>query len=283
MKQMNEMKGRVALVTGASRGIGRAIAQRFAAEGAAVVVCASRLGTHGELEGTLEDTVARIESGGGRAAAVACDLTDAAARADLVARASEFFGAVDILVNNAARASYNLPSLVTSNERNAMFDLNVNVPIELLQQALPGMRAKGGGWCLNISSRSAEQPSPPYPDSKIAAHVIGAYGATKSALNRYTRALADELAVEGIFVNAMAPNNIVLTNVGEAVEQIARRRPDMVEPVEMMAEAALELCTGRHVGQVVYSRDIVHACGRELRSLDGSSIIGDAFTPGTLP
>jgi len=280
---MNEMKGRVALVTGASRGIGRAIAQRFAAEGAAVVVCASRLGTHGELEGTLEDTVARIESGGGRAAAVACDLTDAAARADLVARASEFFGAVDILVNNAARASYNLPSLVTSNERNAMFDLNVNVPIELLQQALPGMRAKGGGWCLNISSRSAEQPSPPYPDSKIAAHVIGAYGATKSALNRYTRALADELAVEGIFVNAMAPNNIVLTNVGEAVEQIARRRPDMVEPVEMMAEAALELCTGRHVGQVVYSRDIVHACGRELRSLDGSSIIGDAFTPGTLP
>jgi len=280
---MNEMKGRVALVTGASRGIGRAIAQRFAAEGAAVVVSASRVGSHGDLEGTLEDTVARIEAAGGRAAAVACDLTDATARSDLVARASEFFGAIDTVVNNAARANYNLPSLVTTKARNEMYDLNVNVPIELLQQALPGMREKGGGWCLNISSRSAEQPSPPYPDSKIAAHVIGAYGATKAALNRYTRALADELAEEGIFVNAMAPNNIVLTNVGEAVEQIARRRPDMVEPVEMMAEAALELCTGRHVGQVVYSRDIVHACGRKLRGLDGRDIIGDAFTPGALP
>ena len=279
---MNELEGRVALVTGASRGIGRAIAQRFAAEGAAVVVSASRMGAHGDLEGTLEDTVAGIKAAGGRSAAVACDLSDQAARANLVARASELFGAIDILVNNAARAGYDLPSRVTSKSRNAMFDLNVNVPIELLQQALPGMRGKGGGWCLNISSRSAEQPSPPYPDSKMAAHVIGAYGATKAALNRYTRALADELVEENIFVNAMAPNSIVLTNVGETVEQIATRRPDMVEPVEMMAEAALELCTGRHVGRVVYSREILHACGRKLRSLDGKHVIGDAFTPGKL-
>ena len=279
---MNELQGRVALVTGASRGIGRAIARRFAAEGAAVIVSASRIGAHGDLEGTLEDTVARIDAAGGRAAAVACDLTDPAARADLVARASQHFGAIDILVNNAARADYNLPSQITTRSRNAMYDLNVNVPIELLQQALPGMRERGGGWCLNISSRSAEQPSPPYPDSKMAAHVIGAYGATKAALNRYTRALADELAEGNIFVNALAPSNIVLTNVGEAVEQIARRRPDMVEPVEMMAEAALELCTGKHVGQVVYSRDIVHACGRKLRGLDGKSVIGDAFTSAEL-
>ncbi len=275
---MAELEGRVALVTGASRGIGRAIARRFAAEGAAVVVSASRLGAHGELEGTLEDTVARIEAAGGRAAAVACDLTEASARADLLARAAKIFGAVDVLVNNAARADYNLPSMVTTRARDAMFDLNVNVPVELLQQALPGMREKGGGWCLNISSRSAEQPLPPYPDSKVAAHVIGAYGASKAALNRYTQALADELVEENIFVNAMAPNSIVLTNVGEAVEQIARRRPDLVEPVEMMAEAALELCSGRHVGRVVYSRDIVHTTGRRVHALDGRTVIGDAFT-----
>ena len=96
---------------------------------------------------------------GGRAAAVPCDLTDPVARADLLARASEHFGAIDILVNNAARADYNLPSLIDSESRNRMLDLNLNVPVELLQQALAGMREKGGGWCLNISSRTAEQPS----------------------------------------------------------------------------------------------------------------------------
>lgn len=279
---MNELQGRVALVTGASRGIGRAIAQRFAAEGASVVVTASRMGSHGDLEGTLEETVERIVATGGRAAAVVCDLTDEAARAGLLASSSELFGPIDVLVNNAARADYNLPSLVASKHRNRMFDLNVNVPIELLQQALPGMREKGAGWCLNISSRTAEHGEPPYPDTRLAAQAIGAYGASKAALNRYTQALAEELCDERIFVNAMAPNNIVLTTVPDSVREIAQRRPDMVEPVEMMAEAALELCTGRHVGRVVYSRNILYDTGRKLHSLDGTEVIGDAFMLGEL-
>jgi citronellol/citronellal dehydrogenase len=76
---MGECDGKIAFVTGASRGIGRAIAYRFAAEGAAVVVCASRMGSHGDLQGTLEETVSTIQANGGKAAGIACDLSDPAA------------------------------------------------------------------------------------------------------------------------------------------------------------------------------------------------------------
>jgi hypothetical protein len=275
---VNELEHKVALITGASRGIGKAIAQRFAAEGAAVVVCASRLGSHGSLEGTLEQTVAEIKAAGGRAAAIACDLTDSEARASLVEQAADCFGPINILVNNAARSTMAVPSEVSTAQRNAMFDLNVNVPVELAQQVLPSMREQGRGWILNISSRTAVQEPPPYPDSKMANFIVGAYGASKAALDRYSEALAHELVEEGIFVNAMAPSNIVMTPGAAYVLDIVRRRPDMVEPIEMMAEAALELCSQRHVGRVVFSRDILHAVGRPLRSLDGSRVIGDAFT-----
>jgi NAD(P)-dependent dehydrogenase (short-subunit alcohol dehydrogenase family) len=274
---MGSCQGRVAFVSGASRGIGRAIAQRLAAEGASVVLCASRLGAHGKLAGTLEEAVSEIQAAGGKAAAVAADLSQEEQRANLIARARECFGPIDIVVNNAAGAVMKLPSQASASERSFMYELNLNAPIDLAQQALPEMRERGGGWILNISSASAIQPEVPYRDSKMAALVIGPYGATKAALDRYTVALAHELAEHDVFVNAMAPVAIVLTQGADYVRDIARKNPDMVEPVETMAEAALELCTGRHVGRVVYSRHLLHEIGRKVRSLDGREVLGDAF------
>jgi len=276
------LSGKRALVTGASRGIGLAIARRFAAEGAAVVLCASRWGAHGELKGTLREAVDGIKAQGADAAGVACDLSDAEARGDLVARAQQCFGPVDIIVNNAAASKMRLPSEVTSAERNWMYDVNVNAPMELAQQAIPGMRTRGGGWILNISSSSALQPVVPYRDSQIAAHVICAYGATKAALDRYTQGLAHELAPDRIYVNTLAPENIVLTSGADYVRDIARRNPDMAEPVETMAEAALALCTGSHVGRVTYSRRLLHSLGLPVMSLDGEQVLGDAFIPADL-
>ncbi|MDJ0852936.1 MAG: SDR family NAD(P)-dependent oxidoreductase [Myxococcota bacterium] len=274
---MGQLDGKVAFVTGASRGIGRAIALRFAAEGASVVVNASRMGSHGDLQGTLEETVSAIQAAGGKASAVAADLSSAEARADLIERASEAFGPIDVLVNNAAGARMKLPSESSLEDRRFMFELNLHTPVDLAQQAIPSMKARGGGWILNISSATSFQPEVPYRDSKIAALIIGPYGASKAALDRYTEALAHELAEHDIFVNAMAPVAIVLTQGADYVRDIARKNPDMVEPVEMMAEAALELCSHRHVGRVVFSRNIVHETGGKVRSLDGKTVLGDAF------
>lgn len=274
---MGRCEGRVALVTGASRGIGKAIAQRLASEGASVVLNASRMGSHGKLPGTLESAAEELQSAGAKAAAIAGDLSDPEARAGLVDRASDFFGPIDILVNNAASGKMKLPSQTTNEDRSFMFELNVNAPVDLAQQAIPGMIEKGGGWILNIGSATSTQPELPYRDSKQAAWIIGAYGATKAALDRYTVALAHELQEHEIFVNCMMPTSIVLTSGADYVRDIARKNPDWVEPVEMMAEGALELCSGRHVGRVLTSREIVHATARKVHSLDGEKVLGDAF------
>lgn len=279
---MAVLTDKVVLVTGASRGIGRAIARRFAAEGAAVVLSASRLGAHGQLRGTLQEAVAEIQQAGGRAAAEVADLSSPEARSDLVARSEKHFGPLDILVNNAAGAKMTFPSMASCEERSWMFDLNVNAPVDLAQQALPGMRERRQGWILNISSATATQTVVPYPDSKAAAHAIGPYGASKAALDRYTEALAHEVAGEGVVINTLAPESIVLTNVDEHVRAIGRKNPKMVEPVEMMAEAALALCSQQLTGQVCFSRRLLHMLGRPLKSLDGKTVIGDAFAEADL-
>jgi NAD(P)-dependent dehydrogenase (short-subunit alcohol dehydrogenase family) len=275
---VGELEGRIALITGASRGIGRGIARRLAAEGASVVLGASRLGAHGELHGTLEEAVSEIQAAGGRAASVAANLALENERSDLVARAEAAFGPLDILVNNAAMGSWDFPSRIPLEQRRKMLEVNLHAPVDLSQQVLPGMRERGRGWILNIGSESARQPRVPYPDTPEAAHIITAYGASKAALDRYSEGLAHEVAPDGVFVNVLAPVSIVLTQeTARFVGHIATKRPDMTEPLEVMVEAAIELVSRPHVGRITDSRSILHAVGRPVRSLDGSRIVGDAF------
>ncbi len=275
MAQQADLKGRVVLVTGASRGIGRAIARRLAAHGAVLAVSASAR----SLEG-LRETCALIERAGGRAARFVADLAEEQARAGLVAQVAAQLGPVDILVNNAATiTAYAPPGKIDLPARRGMFEVNFQAPVDLIQQALPGMRARNWGRVLNISSETANQPPIPYPGPAKLVHALALYGASKAALDRYTLGLAAELQGSGVHVNALAPYRIARSESAEAVaRQAAAAHPDWVEPLEMMAEAAYLLVAGALTGLVVKSREVLQMTQSPLRALDGVTVIGDATT-----
>ena len=157
------LAGKVALVTGASRGIGYGIARRFAAEGAAVAVTARTLEPEPDarLGGSLRETVAEIEDAGGRALPVQADLNDADSRATIVPEVEAALGPIDVLVNNAAAATYLPNAEISLKRRRLTFEINVEAPIDLTQAVLPGMRERGSGWILNISSATSKHPQGP--------------------------------------------------------------------------------------------------------------------------
>ncbi len=268
--------GRVALVTGASRGIGAAIARRLAAEGAAVVITASP-----RSAAELAQRADHIRSAGGAAHSVAADLLDAADRDRLAACASEAFGAIEILVNNAAGISaYAAPSAIDRAARQRMLALNLDAPVDLIQRLLPQMRARQWGRILNIGSEMASQPPPPYPGPARMTHALGYYGVSKAALRRYTDALAAELHGSGVTVNGLQPHRIVATeSAAPVVAQMQARHPDWIEPVELMAEAATWLLASGLSGQQAISRRLLHDAQQAVHSLDGTQVLGDALLP----
>ena len=185
---MSDLKGKVAIVTGASKGIGAAIAEKLAANGAAVVVNYSRSASEAEA------LVKRIRNGGSRAIAVQADLSRPAEAEKLFKRAIEEFGRVDVLVNNAGTYEFLPLSGIQEEHYNRMFDLNVKGLLFASQQAAAAF-ADGGGSIINISSVVSVSP-------KANASV---YSATKAAVDAITKSLAAELGPRKILVNSILP------------------------------------------------------------------------------
>ncbi|MFN8545398.1 MAG: SDR family NAD(P)-dependent oxidoreductase [Candidatus Binatia bacterium] len=264
--------GRVALVTGASRGIGAAVARRLAAEGAAVAVTARTVDPSPKLPGTLGETVDAITRAGGRAVAIAADLADPASRARIVPAAVAALGPIDILVNNAAAAVYRPFLELTEKRWRLLFEVNVRAPWELAQAVLPGMRTRRCGWILNISSATGIVPQgPPFDPYSVHGGAL-LYGTTKAALDRFSAGLAAEVYADGVAVNALSPVAAVHTPGADAHGVVPEDRPDLFEPMEVMVEAALALVTGDPAdltGRVAYSRPLLVELGRSVRGLDG--------------
>jgi NAD(P)-dependent dehydrogenase (short-subunit alcohol dehydrogenase family) len=269
---MDRLTGRKAIVTGASRGIGAAVAERLAAEGADVVVTARTVDHHEHLSGSLNETLERCRRHGTTVEAVAADLTDAESRATIVPAALEVLGGrVDVLVNNAAAAIYDSTLGYPLKRRRVMFEVNVQAPIDLAQTVIPLMRAEAAGWIVNLSSATARlPPGPPFRTEGVAT-TIGVYGATKAALNRITSAFAVELYGTGIRINTVEPRAAVMSEGAEAlVGDIVT--DDMIEPMETMVESVVALCDcpAERTGGIHVSLDLIDELGITVMTLDGA-------------
>ena len=266
--------GRRAIVTGASRGIGAGIAERLAAEGAAVAIVARTLAVGGraDLPGSLEETAARLQGYGNPVAVIAADLTDGDDRARIVPEAvDQLGGPVDVLVNNAAAAMYAQPSEMPLKRRRITFEVNVHAPLDLAQAVLPAMLERGEGWIVNLSSATGKlSVGPPFRMDGLGA-TTGMYGASKAALNRETNALAHELWGRGIRVNTVEPRAAVMS---EGAEILAGHviREDQKESMEEMVEAAVYLCDcdPETTGQVFVSLGLIADRGVTVMTLDGT-------------
>jgi len=270
MPMRKSLEGRIALVTGTSRGIGVGIARRFATEGASVALTARTVEPHGTLPGSLHETARRIRADGGHCLIFPADLCDPAARQALVEQVRADLGPVDILVNNAARAFYEPARSISEKRIRLSLELNLLAPYDLAQRVIPHMQEGGAGWILNIGSATCEVPSgPPFARFDVEAGV-GTYAMTKAALNRLTVALAAELHADRIAVNCLSPVAAVLTEAAVALGVIGDDA--QTEPLEDMAEAALALCSGdpqQLTGRLAYSGPLLAELSRPTRSLDG--------------
>ncbi len=264
---MGKLDAKVAIVTGASRGIGETIASLFASEGAKVV-CAARTpseGDHPLFPGSLETTVAAIKAAGGEATAVQVDVSKEEDCQRLVETAREAYGPCDVLVNDAA-VLFQIPVVdYPASRRMRAFAVNFHAPFLLSQLVLRDMVPRRSGATVNISSAVAVGPGRgPYP--KNSSMLLGGtlYGAQKAALERLSQGMAQEVYQHGISVVCVAPSAVVQTPGTRHVLSSSSSEDQQSEPPDVMAKAVLLLATespDRVTGRVTYSQQILKEFG----------------------
>jgi NAD(P)-dependent dehydrogenase (short-subunit alcohol dehydrogenase family) len=238
------LQGTVVVITGASRGIGRALAVGFAAEGASVVAAArtQRLG-EGPAEGSLEETVQQITDAGGKAIAAQCDVADEAQVKALVDRTLAEAGPIDVLINNAGILLSGLLTEIDTAAWDQAMAVNVRGPFLTCKYVLPGMIERRKGNIINITSRAAGRDDV----NRLP------YAATKAALERLTLNLAMDMKSYNIAVNILGPGLIQSRPLAPGQEPTNRdgrvaEAPETVVPAALwLAQQTAENFTGRVV------------------------------------
>lgn len=261
---MGKLDGKVVIVTGSSRGIGKEIATLFAAEGGKVACVARTLheGDH-PLEGSLDHTVDAIKAAGNEARAFAADISDYNECVRVVDEVRKAYGPIDVLVNNAALTYFIPIKDYPINRWHRSFSVNVHAPFYLSQLALQDMCARKQGSIVNISSGAAIGPGRgPYPENVGRGGTL--YGAEKAALERFTQGLASEVYEDNVSVTCVSPSQVVPTP-GTVFHHLVTGMDDpRGESPELMAKAALLLATEakeKVSGRVTYSQEILQEFG----------------------
>ncbi len=262
---MGKLDGKVAIVTGASRGIGKATAQLLAAEGAKVA-CAARTLGEGEhiLEGSLNTTVLEIQKAGGTALAVQTDTSKEESCIHLVETTKQQFGSVDVLVNDAA-VTYFIPIKdMPIKQWDRSWAVGPRAIFILSKAILPDMIERRSGAIVNISSGAAIGPGRGPYTSTGPERGGTKYGAQKAAIERFSQGLAEEVYQYGISVTCLSPSQVVPTP-GTVYHKLVSGMDDpRGEPPQMMARAALLLATeplDKVTGRVTYSQAILKEFG----------------------
>lgn len=278
MDQKQELAGKTAVVTGASRGIGRAIALRLASAGAHVVIGARSLDKPaGDFAGTIHETAEEIRKFGGTATPLAVDMANGASREAFAVDALAATGAIDILVNNAGSPIYKETWAYDLAEGQSQIDSYFTGPWHLCNLLIPQMIKRGAGWILNLGSSSViKTPQPPYDKHLTYFGHDVIYASVKAATHRFTQGLAAELHDKNVAVNLIAPVGGVFTPGLESVGLGFSPDHPACEIEEQMAEAALDLVShppAELTGLIAWSHKYLDEIGRPTMSLDGRTVL----------
>jgi citronellol/citronellal dehydrogenase len=237
-----DLRDRVVVVTGASRGIGAAIAVRAAADGAAVALLAKTDTPNPKIAGTLAETAEAVEGAGGRALPVACDVRDAAAVASAIEAVSEAFGTIDVVINNAGALDLRPTASLPPKSLRKLLEINVEGPFAVVQAALPYLRRSANAHVVNVSPPLSLDPR------WVGAHVGHTVG--KYAESLLTLGWAEEFASVPIAVNSLWPATTIASTgmmvaMGEdAVRSQARSPQIMADAVHALVTRPAATCTG---------------------------------------
>jgi NAD(P)-dependent dehydrogenase (short-subunit alcohol dehydrogenase family) len=233
---------RVVVVTGASRGIGAAIAVRAAADGAAVALLAKTETPNPKIAGTLAETAAAVERAGGRALPVACDVRDAAAVASAIEAVAEVFGGIDVVINNAGALDLRPTASLPPKSLRKLLEINVEGPFAVVQAALPHLLRSDNAHIVNVSPPLLLAPG------WVGAHVGHTVG--KYAESLLTLGWAEEFAAVPIAVNSLWPATTIASTgmmiaMGEAAIRAQARSPQiMADAVHALVARPAATCTG---------------------------------------